>query len=66
MVNFLKFNNSISEKMACANIADPDQIALDGAVWLLSTLVAIPLSIRKQLHKKQSLGKKYGMKCLKF
>ena len=35
----------ISDKMAHANSADPDQIGSQGAVWLRSTLFAIPLSI---------------------
>ena len=33
----------ISDKMAYANSADPDQTAPEGAVWSRSTLFAIPL-----------------------
>ena len=35
----------VSDKMAYANSADPDQTAPEGAVWSGSTLFAIPLSI---------------------
>ena len=35
----------VSDKMAYANSADPDQIAPEGAVWSWSTLFAIPLII---------------------
>ena len=35
----------MSDKMAYANSADPDQTAPAGAVWSGSTLFAIPLSI---------------------
>ena len=34
----------VSDKMAYANSADPDQTAPSGAVWSGSTLFAIPLS----------------------
>ena len=44
--------------MAYANSADQDQTAPEGAVWSGSTLFAIPLSFKKQLHKKQLLGKR--------
>ena len=33
----------VSDKMAYANSADPDQTAPEGAVWWGSTLFAIPL-----------------------
>ena len=35
----------MSDKMAHANSADPDQTAPEGAVWSGSALFAIPLSI---------------------
>ena len=35
----------VSDKMADANSADPDQTAPKGAVWSGSTLFAIPQSI---------------------
>ena len=35
----------VPNKTACANSADPDQTAPEGAVWSGSTLCAIPLSI---------------------
>ena len=45
--------------MAYANSADPDQTALEGAVWSGSTLFAIPLSILwNNCMKKQNLGQK--------
>ena len=34
-----------SDKMAYVNSADPDQTALEGAVWSVSTLFAIQISI---------------------
>ena len=37
--------NKVSDKMAYANSAGPNQTAPEGAVWLGSTLFAIPLSI---------------------
>ena len=46
--------------MTYANSADPDQTAPSGAVWSGSALFAFPLStkyFKKQLHKKQNLGK---------
>ena len=44
----------VSDKMAYTNSLDPDQTALEGAVWSGSTLFVIPLSIlKKQLQKKQ-------------
>ena len=33
----------VSDKMAYANSADPDQTAPEGAVWTESALFAIPL-----------------------
>ena len=48
--------------MAYANSAYPDQTAPEGAVWSGSALFAINRYFKKQLHKKQNLGKKYGMK----
>ena len=43
----------ISDKMANANIADPDQSAPEGADWSRSTLFAILLSIlRKNIKSK--------------
>ena len=41
-----------TDKMACAKSADPDQTAPEGAVWSGSTLFAILLCFKKQLHKK--------------
>ena len=38
-------NDFVSDKMAYANNADPDQTAPEGAVWSGSTLFGIPLSI---------------------
>ena len=35
----------MSDKMAYANSADPDQTAPEGSVWSGATLFAIPLSI---------------------
>ena len=49
----------VPNKMACANSADPDQTAPEGAVWSGSTLFAIPLNILgNNCIKKQNLGKK--------
>ena len=47
MVNVLKFQTQVSDKMAYAyaNNADPDQTAPEGAVWSGSALFAIPPSI---------------------
>ena len=45
MANVLKFHTPVADKMAYANKADPDQTALERAVWSGSTLFAIPLSI---------------------
>ena len=42
--------------MAYANSADPDQTAPEGAVWSVSSLLAIQLSILRKLHKKQNLN----------
>ena len=39
-------------KMACANSADPDQTAPEGAVWSGSTLFAIPLRILRNTYIK--------------
>ena len=50
-------NTEWIDKMAHANIADPDQTAPEGAVWSGFTLFAIPLCIlRKNYKKKQNLG----------
>ena len=38
-------NTKVADKMTCANSADPDQTAPEGAVWSGSTLFAIPLSM---------------------
>ena len=38
-------NTKVSDKMTCADSADPDQTAPGGAVWSGSALFAIPLSI---------------------
>ena len=38
-------NTKVSDKMPYANNADPDQSALEGAIWSGSSLFAIPLSI---------------------
>ena len=38
-------NTNVSDKMICANNADPDQTAPEGAVWSGSALFAILVSI---------------------
>ena len=49
----------MSDKMAYANSADPDQTAPEGAVWLGSTLFAIPLNmLRNKCIKNQNLVQK--------
>ena len=56
------------DKMAYTNSEDPDQTApASGAVWSGSYTVCHSTKyFKKQLHKKQNLGKKkYGIKCLK-
>ena len=56
MVNVLKFRTHVSDKMAYANCVDPDQSALEsdqGLQCCHSTKY-----LKKQLHKKQNLGKK--------
>ena len=42
----------VSDKMAYANSADPDQSASEGAVWSGSTVFVIQLSINKFLLQK--------------
>ena len=51
-------HTKVSDKMAYANSADPDQTAPEGAVW--SGLHCLPSIkyFKKQLHKKQNLGLK--------
>ena len=41
-------NIKVSDKMAYANSADPDQTAPKGAVWSESTLFAIPLNLLRK------------------
>ena len=41
----------VSDEMAYANSADPDQTVPEGAVWSGSVLFAIPLSILKTTKK---------------
>ena len=49
--------SKVSEKMAYANSADPDQT--EGAVWLGSAVFAIPLSVlRNNCMKENKLGLK--------
>ena len=60
----------MSDKMAYANNAEPDQ-APEGAVWSGSTLFAITLNILRNNCIKSKItakkyGIKYGIKCLKF
>ena len=52
-------NTKVSDIIAYANSADPDQTAPEGAVWSGSSLFAIPLSSwrKKCIMKKQTLGK---------
>ena len=53
--------------MAYVNSVDPDQTAPEEAVWPGLTLFAIPLGILgNNCIKKQNLGQRYGIKCLKF
>ena len=47
--------------MAYANRVDPDQTAPGGAVWSVSTLFAIPLSILRNNHIKAKKKKKIGI-----
>ena len=49
-------NTKVSDKMLYANSADPDQTALEGAVWPGTKLFAIQRSIlRNNCNKKQNL-----------
>ena len=53
----------VSDKMAYANSADPDQTALIE----VCTVYHSTKYFKKELHKKQNLGKKmYEIKCSKF
>ena len=59
----------VSDKIAYANSADPDQTAPEGAVCSGFTLFAIPLSIlrkKKTVQKAKIRPKRYGKKCSKF
>ena len=59
--------SKMSDKLAFANSADPDQTAPKGAAWSGSTLFAIPLRIlKKELHKKQNLGQKLWNKVFEI
>ena len=48
----------MSDKIAYANGADPDQTAPQGAVWSGSTQFAIPQGILRKNIKKQKLDQK--------
>ena len=63
----ISFTN-LSDKMAYANSADPDQTTPKGAVWSGSILFAIPISIlwKKTASKAECRQKKYETKWLKF
>ena len=57
----------LSDKMAYANSADPDQTAPKGAVWSGSTLFAIPLgSSRSNSIKRNILAKKVWNKVFEI
>ena len=45
----------VPNKMACANSADPDQTAPEGAVWSESTMFAIPLHILRNNSLKSKI-----------
>ena len=68
MVNVLISYTKVSDKLAYAINADPDQTASEGAIWSGPALFTIPLSILwNNWIKKQNLGgKKYGLKHLKL
>ena len=53
----------VSDKLIYANSAGQDP---EGAVWSGSTVFAMPLSIKKQLHKNKKIAKKKnGIQCSK-
>ena len=57
----------VSDKMAYANNADPDQTAPSKAVWSRSTLFAVPLSIlRNNYMKTKFRPKMYGNKVFEI
>ena len=57
----------VSDKMAYANSADPDQTAPEGVVRSESTLFAIPQNILiNSCIKSKIEAKKYGIKCSNF
>ena len=67
MVNILKLSyTKLSDKMSYANIADSDQTASEGSLVRVYTVCHSTKYFKKQLHKKQDLGKKIWNKVLEI
>ena len=56
----------VSDKIAFADSADPDQTAPWGAVWSGSTLLAIPLNVFGNNYIEKQILSQNRIKCLKF